>query len=60
MSDYLARACGVRVTPDRIVIVAGIAQGFGLLAHVLRARGARILATEAFGHPGHREGLRRL
>ena len=54
LAGYLARARGVRVSPDRIVVVAGFAQGFALLAHVLRARGARTLALEAYGHPAHR------
>ena len=39
LTDYLSRTRGVRVTPDRIVIVAGFAQGFGLLARVLRGAG---------------------
>lgn len=52
--DYLSRARGVRVTPDRIVVCSGFTQGLGLLCRVLRARGAATLAVEAYGQPTHR------
>jgi GntR family transcriptional regulator / MocR family aminotransferase len=54
LADYLARARGVSVSPSRVVVCAGFAQGLALLCHVLRARGAATLATEACSHPGHR------
>jgi GntR family transcriptional regulator / MocR family aminotransferase len=54
LSEYLGRARGVVVTPDRIVVCAGFAQGLELLVEVLRARGVRRLAVEAYGHTGHR------
>jgi GntR family transcriptional regulator/MocR family aminotransferase len=64
LAEYLGRARGVRVTPDRMVVCAGFAQGLELVCEVLYARGTRLLAVESFGSPGHREivaraGLRR-
>jgi GntR family transcriptional regulator / MocR family aminotransferase len=53
LAGYLARARGVAVTPDRIVICAGFAEGLELLCAVLRERGARALAVEAYGNPAH-------
>ena len=54
LADYLSRARGVVVTPERIVVCAGFAQGLELLCEVLRARGAVTVAAEAYGHPRHR------
>jgi GntR family transcriptional regulator / MocR family aminotransferase len=54
LAGYLARARGVAVTPDRVVVCAGFAQGLELLCEALRARGARTLAAEALGHQLHR------
>ncbi|MDX6396208.1 MAG: GntR family transcriptional regulator / MocR family aminotransferase [Streptosporangiaceae bacterium] len=54
LADYLARARGVTVSPGRIVVCAGFAQGLALLCQVLRERGARTIAMEASGHPAHR------
>ena len=45
----------MRVTPDRLVICSGFAQGWALLCQVLRARGATTLAMEEHGQPPHRE-----
>jgi|HubBroStandDraft_5_1064220.scaffolds.fasta_scaffold31044_3 GntR family transcriptional regulator/MocR family aminotransferase len=53
LASYLARARGVAVTPDRVVVCAGFAQGLELLSQVLAAAGARELAIESFGHSGH-------
>lgn len=53
LAGYLARARGVAVTPDRIVVCAGFAQGLELLCEALRARGAATLAAEAYGYPRH-------
>jgi GntR family transcriptional regulator/MocR family aminotransferase len=53
LAGYLARARGVAVTADRIVICAGFSQALELLAQVLVAGGARELAVETFGHDGH-------
>jgi GntR family transcriptional regulator/MocR family aminotransferase len=55
LADYLARARGVAVTPERIVVCAGFAQGLELLCEALRATGARTLVTEAYGHCRHRQ-----
>ncbi len=48
LAGYLARARGVRVTPDRIVICTGFTQALALLCQVLRERGARAMAVEAY------------
>ncbi len=53
LAGYLARARGVAVTPDRVVVCAGYAQALELLCQVLVAGGARRLAIEELGHPGH-------
>ncbi len=53
LAGYLARARGVAVTPDRVVVCAGFAQGLELLCEALRARGAATLAAEALGHQLH-------
>ena len=53
LAGYLARARGVAVTPDRVVVCAGFAQGLELLCEALRARGATTLAAEALGYPRH-------
>jgi GntR family transcriptional regulator/MocR family aminotransferase len=54
LAEYLVRARRVVASPERIVVVAGFAQGLELLCAVLRARGARTLAVEAHGHRLHR------
>jgi GntR family transcriptional regulator/MocR family aminotransferase len=54
LAEYLARARGVSVTPERIIVCAGFSQGLELLCDLLRTRGRRTLAIEAYGHPGHR------
>jgi GntR family transcriptional regulator / MocR family aminotransferase len=53
LAEYLARARGVAVTPDRVVVCAGYAQALELLCQVLRAQGASRLAVEGFGLPAH-------
>ena len=53
LAGYLARARGVAVTPDRVVVCAGFAQGLELLCEALRARGATTLAAEALGYQRH-------
>jgi GntR family transcriptional regulator / MocR family aminotransferase len=55
LAEYLARARGVMIAPDSIIVCAGFAQGLELLCEVLRTRGTRTLAVEAYGHPGHRQ-----
>jgi GntR family transcriptional regulator/MocR family aminotransferase len=51
LAGYLARARGVRVSPDAIVVCSGFTQGLGLICQVLRGRGATTLAIEAYGLP---------
>jgi GntR family transcriptional regulator / MocR family aminotransferase len=53
LAGYLARARGVQLTPDRIVICSGFTQGLGLICQVLRRRGAKTLAMEVYGQPRH-------
>jgi GntR family transcriptional regulator/MocR family aminotransferase len=65
LAEYLGRARGVRVTPDRVVVCAGFTQGLALVCEVLHARGTRLLAVESYGSASHREivaraGLRRV
>jgi GntR family transcriptional regulator/MocR family aminotransferase len=55
LADYLGRARGVVVTPDRIVVCAGFVQGLELICEVVRGGRGHTLAVEAYGHPGHRE-----
>jgi GntR family transcriptional regulator/MocR family aminotransferase len=55
LAEYLARARGVTVTPERVIVCAGFSQGLELLCDLLRNRGVRTLATEAYGHQGHRQ-----
>ncbi|MFD5750056.1 PLP-dependent aminotransferase family protein [Streptomyces sp. NPDC127033] len=57
LADYLARARGVDVTPERIVVCAGFVHGLSLLAQVLRARRVRAVAVEAYGLRHHRAKL---
>jgi GntR family transcriptional regulator / MocR family aminotransferase len=52
LAAYLARARGVRTTPDRIVVCTGFTQGLALLCQVLRERGATTVAVEEYGQPG--------
>ena len=49
LAEYLARARGVRASPERIVVCSGFTHGFSLLCQVLRRRGARTLAIESYG-----------
>ncbi|GAA5212850.1 MocR-like pyridoxine biosynthesis transcription factor PdxR [Streptomyces thinghirensis] len=59
LADYLSRARGVRADPDRIVVCAGFLGGLGVLADLLRRRGARSVAVESYGLPHHRALLTR-
>jgi GntR family transcriptional regulator / MocR family aminotransferase len=58
LAGYLARVRGVSVTPDRVLVCAGISQGLELLCDVLRLSGTRTLAVEAYGHQAHCEVAR--
>ncbi len=57
LAGYLARARGVRVVPEHIVICSGFTQGLALLCRALRARGATTLATEGHGLTGSRDTI---
>jgi GntR family transcriptional regulator / MocR family aminotransferase len=53
LADYLGRVRGVAAGAERVVVVAGFAQGLALLGRVLRSAGIRRLAIE---DPSHSEG----
>ncbi|WP_329376464.1 PLP-dependent aminotransferase family protein [Streptomyces sp. NBC_01351] len=57
VAGWLARNRGIRADPDDVVIVAGVAQALGLLAHVLREEGVRRVAVEDPGSLGARQQL---
>ncbi|MFC5947305.1 PLP-dependent aminotransferase family protein [Pseudonocardia lutea] len=59
LADHLARARGVRTTPDRIVVCAGAVHGLALLADLLRARRGGRVAVESHSLHLHRELLDR-
>jgi len=52
LSGYLARARGVRASPDRIVVCTGFTQGLALLCQVLPGTGVTRIAVEDYGQPG--------
>lgn len=49
LADYLARARGVRTSPDQVLVCAGFGQGLRRIAGWLYRRGAREIAVEAYG-----------
>jgi GntR family transcriptional regulator/MocR family aminotransferase len=55
LAAYLGRVRGVRATPERIVVTAGLHQGVGLLWAALAAEGARRVAVEQPGWRGMSE-----
>lgn len=55
VASYLARARGVRASPERVVICGGFTHGLAVLCQVLRARGKKAIAVEAYGHRSHRQ-----
>ncbi|ONI89721.1 GntR family transcriptional regulator [Saccharothrix sp. ALI-22-I] len=60
VARWLARYRGIRVDPDEVVVVAGVAQALVLLAEILRADGITELAVEDPGSLGARQHLRHL
>ncbi|WP_370614031.1 PLP-dependent aminotransferase family protein [Mumia sp. Pv 4-285] len=60
VSRWVARNRGISVDPDDILVVAGAAQAFFLLAHVLREGGTTRVGMEEPGSFGARQQLRRL
>jgi GntR family transcriptional regulator/MocR family aminotransferase len=54
LSEYLGRTRGVVADPTRIVLCSGVTQGVGIIAQLLRRRGAVPLAMEDPGFWIHR------
>ncbi|MEV6109015.1 PLP-dependent aminotransferase family protein [Streptomyces sp. NPDC051940] len=59
LAGYLARARGVQVAPERVVVCSGFVHGLGLMARVLKAQGARRVGVESYGIAEHRAVLER-
>ena len=57
VANWLARNRGIRVTPDEVIVVAGVAQALALLARTLRASGLPSVAVEDPGSLGARQQL---
>jgi GntR family transcriptional regulator/MocR family aminotransferase len=57
LSGWLGRTRGLRVDPDEIVVVGGVAQSLALLSRALRARGATSIAVEDPGSRGASDQL---
>ncbi len=57
VANWLARNRGIRVTPDEVIVVAGVAQALALLARTLRAAGLTSVAVEDPGSLGARQQL---
>ncbi|GAA1967491.1 PLP-dependent aminotransferase family protein [Agromyces allii] len=57
LAEYLARARGVRVQADDVIVTHGFGELLGLVARAIAARGGRRIAVEAYGHASHREVL---
>jgi GntR family transcriptional regulator/MocR family aminotransferase len=58
LAGWLGRTRGLRVEPDAIIVVAGVAQSLALLAPLLRGRGAEAIAVEDPGSRGAVDQLR--
>lgn len=57
LAAWLARTRGVRVHPDGVLVVAGVAQALALLWHVLGRRGVESVVVEDPGSRGARDQL---
>ena len=57
LAGYLARARGVRVSPDRVVVCGGFTQGLALLCQVLPVVGVTGIALEEYGRVGPARAL---
>jgi GntR family transcriptional regulator/MocR family aminotransferase len=57
LAAYLARARGVRVSADSVVVCSGFSQALWLLGSALRAEGGKAVGVESHGHRLHREVL---
>ncbi len=58
VANWLARNRDIRVSPDEVIAVAGVAQALALLAITLRAAGVAAVAVEDPGSLGARQQLR--
>ena len=58
VANWLARNRDIRVSPDEVIVVAGVAQALALLAITLRAAGLPAVAVEDPGSLGARQQLR--
>lgn len=52
LAAYLARARGVRASPERVIVCSGFAQGLAVLCQVLAGLGVARVAVEEYGQPG--------
>jgi GntR family transcriptional regulator / MocR family aminotransferase len=57
VANWLARNRGIRVSPDEVIITAGVAQALALLARSLRQAGFSEIAVEDPGSLGARQQL---
>ncbi|MGO9584187.1 MAG: PLP-dependent aminotransferase family protein [Acidimicrobiales bacterium] len=57
LAGYLARARGVWVSPDTVVVCSGFSQALWLLGRVMRSEGRSTIGVESYGHRHHRELL---
>jgi GntR family transcriptional regulator/MocR family aminotransferase len=57
VAHWLARFRGLRVEPEEVVVVTGVAQALGLVATVLRSAGHTAIAVEDPGSLGVRQHL---
>jgi GntR family transcriptional regulator/MocR family aminotransferase len=57
VASWLARGRGIRVDPGGVIVMAGVGQALGLLAHVLRNDGISAVAVEDPGSLGTRQQL---
>jgi GntR family transcriptional regulator/MocR family aminotransferase len=57
VANWLARNRGIRVAPDEVIVVAGVAQALALLARTLHAAGLPSVAVEDPGSLGARQQL---
>jgi GntR family transcriptional regulator/MocR family aminotransferase len=57
LAGWLARTRGLRVAPDDIIVVTGVAQGLALMAQWLSARGRTGIAVEDPGSRGASDEL---
>ena len=57
VAGWLARTRGIRVAPDEVIIVAGVAQALALICLVLRREGICQVAVEDPGSLGTRQHL---